>query len=250
VTTLTATPDTATASIQLSITYNSAVTRVLRNDANGVAEVRTLAGQLPTGASGTLIISDYEASAGINNYTVIDGSAGASASTTLVLDGPWLMVPVMPNYALQTTAITDYDSDRKSRSTVHEVIGRSDPLVAFGPMGTRTGSLEIFCASMKAARDLETVFTRGEVVMLKQNVEGMDMYFVGSSTGVSPYSVEGEGITRYSLTVDYTEIKRPLAPLAGALGWDFNALAAAYASFDVVAMKFATFDDLTLKDEI
>jgi hypothetical protein len=89
VTSITATPDTATASIQLSITYNSAVSRVLRNDANGVAEVRTLAGQLPTGASGTLILSDYEASAGINNYTVIDGGSGASASTTLVLDAPW-----------------------------------------------------------------------------------------------------------------------------------------------------------------
>jgi hypothetical protein len=156
----------------------------------------------------------------------------------------------MPNYALQAEAITDYDSDRKSRSTVHEVIGRPDPLIAFGPLGTRTGTLEVWCESLKAARDLETVFSRGETVMLKQNVEGMDMYFVGSSVSISPYSVEGEGITRYSLTVDYTEIKRPLAPLAGALGWDFNALAAAYASFDVVTIKFATFDDLTIRNEI
>jgi hypothetical protein len=454
-TTITATPDTATASVQLSIPYTSPVTRVLRNDANGVAEVRTLDGQLPTGSSGTLILTDYEASAGVNNYTAYvndidvhtnhctngsfeagttgwsltgvtattttafaqmaksgtsilqatsngtstspqltsnvgmaagnwvgmsaflaseqagnievriqiafrdagaanisfvsspwqrlpwysggfvsgtwqapantasavvylqmrdgdapaavvasgvrlwadavlvvrgntqsqvqsqldggffdgstpntdliqytwNGTANASATTktiltpqvaassTLTLDKPWLMVPVMPNYALQAESITRYGSSRESRSTVHAVIGRSDPLVSFGPLGTRTGTLEIWCESLKAARDLESVFTRGETVMLKQNVSGMDMYFVGSSTGIAPYSVQGEGITRWALDISYTEIKRPLAPLAGALGWDFNALAAAYASFDVVTSKFATFDDLTIRNE-
>jgi hypothetical protein len=248
-TTITATPNTATASVQLSIVYNSKVTRVLRNDGNGIAEVRTLAGQLPTGTSGTLILTDYEASAGINTYTVIDAGAGASTTATLVLDAPWLMVPVMPNYALQAQTITGYGSNRDSRSTVHAVIGRADPLVSFGPLGTRTGSLEIFCNSLQAARDLETVFTRGETVMLKQNLPGMDMYFVGSSTGINPYSAQGEGLTRYALTVNYTEIKRPLGSLAGALGWDFNALAAAYASFDVVTSKFATFDALTIRDE-
>lgn len=246
---ITATPDTATASVQLSITYNSPVTRVLRNDENGIAEVRTLAGQLPTGTSGTLILTDYEAAAGTNTYTVIDSGSGASATATLVLDKPWLMVPVMPNYALQAEAITGYDSSREARSTVHAVIGRADPLVSFGPLGTRTGTLEVWSESLRAARDLETVLTRGEVVMLKQNVTGLDMYFHGSSTGINPYTVEGESSTRWALTINYTEIVRPLSPLAGALGWDFNALAAAYASFDEVTLKFATFDDLTMRNE-
>ncbi|QCO98971.1 hypothetical protein FCN77_16275 [Arthrobacter sp. 24S4-2] len=249
-TTITATPDTATASVQLSITYNSAVSRVLRNDANGIAEVRTLQGQLPTGSSGTLILSDYEAAAGLGTYSVIDAGSGASTTATLVLDKPWLMVPVMPNYALQAESITAYGSDRQSHSTVHTVIGRADPLVSFGPLGTRTGSMQIFCGSLQTARDLETVFTRGEVVMLKQNVTGMDMYFHGSATGVSPFSAQGEEATRWALAVDYVEIKRPVGPLAGALGWDFNALAGGYASFDEVAAKFATFDDLTIQQEI
>lgn len=442
-TTITAVPDTASASVQLSIPYTSAITRVLRSDANGIAEVRTLAGQLPTGASGTLVLSDYEAAAGLNsynayvdeyivrtnvvtnpsctttagyglnlgggtatlatvsgatrltwstdatatggvnaattlmpgtyvagdvytvsadvsvsrdqviqfggyykmgstgvggagmNYTSLDAASGktrltvtlpcanpadsiyfycyisnssggtlplagdwvavdgviaevgptyngyftgsttdkpdvdyawtgtanaskstetthvtqVTASTTLVLDKPWLMVPVMPNYALQAEAITSYGSDRQSRSTIHAVIGRADPLVSFGPLGTRTGSLEIFCNSLQAARDLETVFSRDEVVMLKQNVEAMDMYFLGSSTGISPYSEQGETATRYALTVNYTEINRPIAPLAGALGWDLNAVAAAYASYYVLTSKFATFDDLTVRNE-
>lgn len=426
-TTITATPDSVTSSNQIAVNYTSPVSRVLRNDANGIAEVRTLAGQLPTGASGTLILSDYEASAGVNTYTayvdeyevrtnyqtnpspasttgfvssggtgtwsymtdesqtyarftkdatsattalymsnviavpavgtivslrfnvrssvaatltvrdgstaittavydlppnvwtgilvegyattlasfrpafVVSGMAANStwdikrilwdqapsvpywfngyttdednvdyswsgtahaststrtehitqvaASTTLVLGKPWLMVPVMPNYSLQTEAITGYGSNRQSLSTVHNVIGRADPLVSFGPLGTRTGSLEVFCESLDAARDLESIFTRGETVMLKQNLPGMDMYFLGSATGVRPYSVQGEGLTRWALTVAYTEIKRPLGSLAGALGWDFNALAAAYASFDVVSSTFATFDDLTIRNE-
>lgn len=249
-TTITATPNTATASVQLSITHNSPVTRVLRNDENGIAEVRTLAGQLPTTASGTLILTDYEAAAGINSYSVVDGGTGASTTATLVLDKPWLMVPVMPNYALKAETITGYDSSREARSTVHTVIGRPDPLVSFGPLGTRSGSLEVWCESLKAARDLETVLTRGEVVMLKQNVAGMDMYFHGSSSGITPYAAAGEASTRWALTINYTEIVRPIGPLAGALGWDFNALAASYASFDEVAVKFATFDDLTIRNEI
>lgn len=249
-TTITATPDTATASVQLSITYDSAVSRVLRNDENGVAEVRTLTGQLPTGASGTLILTDYEASHGVNSYSVVDAGSGASATATLTLDKPWLMVPVMPNYALQAEAITGYDSGRESHSSTHTVIGRADPLISYGPLGTRTGSLEIFCQSLQTARNLETVFARGEAVMLKQRVQGMDMYFHGRATGIRPMSSDGEDLTRYGLTVEFTEIARPVAPLAGALGWDFNALAAAYASFDEVAVKFATFDDLTIKNEV
>jgi hypothetical protein len=249
-TTITATPDTATASVQLSINYTAAVSRVLRNDANGIAEVRTLSGQLPTGASGTLLLTDYEAAAGLSTYTVIDSGSGASGTATLLLDKPWFMVPVLPNYAEQAETVTGYDSARASQSTVHTVIGRPDPLVTFGPLGTRTGTLEVFCDSLQAARDLETVFTRGEVVMLKQNVSGMDMYFYGSATGIAPYSVQGEDLTRYALKVSYTEIKRPLAPLAGALGWTFDALTSAYASFDVIAAKFASFDDLTIRDEI
>lgn len=429
--TITVTSDEATASNTISITHNSPVSRVLRNDANGIAEVRTLAGQLPTPASGTLILTDYEASAGTSNYTAyvdeyvtrtnyvtnprpnsltgysssyttgsgtwthvsaspnsynrmtkdaststtgfyindatvpltvgtvvsgrvmvrssvattvtprnsttvmagqppvaveanvwtevtfenyaitlssfrlgllvssfpggatfdikwamweisptlgtyfhgsmvdtedIDyawtGTANESvntmtthvtqvaASTTLVLDKPWLMVPVMPNFSEQVPSITNYGSQRVSQSTVHTVVGRPSPLVSLGPLGLRTGELEMFFPTLSEARKVETVFTLGQTTLLKQNVEGLDMYFIALSTSVAPHEPLGEEKTRYVLTAEYLEVTPPIGSLAGALGWDFNAVAAAYSSFNALALAFATFDDLTIQKEL
>lgn len=200
--------------------------------------------------TGTLILIDYEAAAGINSYSVVETlDTGAAATVELELDAPWLLVPVLPNYSEKVRTITNYGSQRQAQSTVHSVIGRADPLVAFGVLGDRTGTLEIFADSLAQARALETVFNRGEVVMLKQNVDAMDMYFAATSTTINPYSVEGEKETKYSLSVSYTELKRPIGNLAGALGWTFNELALFYASFDEVTMKFATFNDLTIRKE-
>lgn len=249
-TTISATPNTATASITLVIEKTAAVTKVLRNNINGVGEVRALQTQLPSSASGQLILEDYEASAGLNTYTVIDGAEGAGTSVTLELDGPWLLVPVMPNYSQRVLAITNYGSQRIAQSTVHKVIGRESPLVSFGPLGLREGELEIFCASLIDARKIESVFTRGQPVMLKQNVEGMDMYMHGLSISITPVEPKGEDSTRYALSVDYLEVSRPSGTLSGALGWTLDELALSYSSFDEVAMKFASFDDLTIRREI
>ena len=47
---------------------------------------------------------------------------------------------------------------------------------------------------------------------------------------------------------DYVEVRRPIGPLAGALGWTFDALSADFTSFDEVTQAFTDFDSLTLGD--
>lgn len=170
-----------------------------------------------------------------------------SAAATLNLDKPWLLVPIAPNYSEQVESITDYSAGRETFSTVHRIIGRADPLVVMGKLGTRTGSLELWAANLEDANRLARVFDRGEAVLLKQTVAGMDMYLTATSLDVSPHQVNGAD-TRYRFTVAYQEVTRPYGDLAGALGWTFDALAAGYASFDAVTAAFATFDDLTLGD--
>lgn len=167
-------------------------------------------------------------------------------SANLTVEQPWLMVPIAPNYSEQAKSITDYSAGRASNNTVHRIIGRSDPIVVLGRLGSRTGTLEIFTESVAAANNLVRVFDRGEVVMLKQPVDGIDMYFSADDLEVSPYSVEGAEETRYKFTVRYTEVKRPTGNLAGALGWNFDALAAAYPSFTAILADYATFDELTV----
>ncbi|MCZ9883721.1 hypothetical protein [Arthrobacter sp. B2a2-09] len=248
-TTLTAVPDPSTGSIQLSITQTNSVTKITRSDANGIAEVRVAAGQLPSASTGTTIVTDYEAASGVCNYTVTTTNTSdiATASTTLTLAKPWLMVPIAPNYSSTVETVTNYGAGRSSNSTVHQIIGRADPLVVLGKLGTRTGTLEIWTDSIASANALARVFDRGEIVMLKQGDNaGMDMYFTADDLDISPYSVAGAGLTRYKFTVRYREVVRPYGNLAGALGWTFDALASRYSTFDQILADYATFDALTL----
>src|SRR4051794_26070076 len=135
-TTIKLTPDTVTTSILLEITLTSPVTRISRTDANGTNDVRVKEYQLPSAGSGKLIISDYEAANGSNKYTVYSSGGTTTKTATLTLDSPWFLMPRVPNFSAKVQQLTDYSSSRKSLSVVHEVMGRPDPVLALGPMGT------------------------------------------------------------------------------------------------------------------
>lgn len=248
ITTLQAIPNPATASVTLIVGLSATVTRILRNDANGIAEVRAQATQLPSAGTGQLIIEDYEAAAGNISYTVTADGATVTASTVLELSTPWLIVPALPGYSEPVETITAYSSTRTAQTTVHEVIGRRDPLTTLGVLGSRRGAFDAHCRTLAQARTLEAVLERGLTVMLKQNVPGMDMYFAPVSSAVSPVAPAGED-TRYALSIAYTQTARPAGYIAAALGWTFDELTAGYATFDDVAAAFFTFDDLTLRRE-
>jgi hypothetical protein len=212
--------------------------------------VRFAAGQLPSPTTGTTIVSDYEAAHGFISYTVYTGTTTTSGSTTLVLDRPWLTVPIMPQYSETVEVIPQFNSSRATNNTVHRPIGRADSLVVMGKLGDRTGSFEIWCDTYATARKLERVFERGEIVMLRQRVAGLDQYFTVSDISASPYAVNGETGTKWAMSINFVEVRRPLGPLSGALGWTFDALTDQYESFDAVAEAFADFDALTLGDTI
>lgn len=250
-TTITATPNTANGSVSLDLTLTASVTKVVRINVNGSEEVRASQGQLPSAATGTMILIDYEASHGLNTYNAYaaDGSF-VTTSVTFDIGNPWLSVPVMPQYSEQIETITQYGSGRDAATTVHRPLGRADNLVVMGKLGDRTGQLQIFCKSYADARKLERIFERGEIVQLRQRVEGLDMYFTATGIPVAPYAVQGETNTRWSLTINYVEVRRPIGNLAGAFGWTFDALAADFPSYDAVAAAFTDYDALTLGDGI
>lgn len=245
-TTITATPDPATGSVLLDIAKTATVARVLRRDVNGTVEVRPMVDQLPSTGAGRLLLTDYEAAAGLNIYTVDDGGAGATATATLTIDEPWLMVPIMPHYARQVETVTDYAAQRETQGTVHQVPGRTDPLVTITPLTLRTGTIEFYARTVAQAQTMEAVFGRGEVVMLKQRVPGLDMYFIASRTAVEPHSAQGEDRTRWRVQATYTEVLRPVGPQSGALGWTYAALAGAYTSYAAAHAAYATYNDLTI----
>lgn len=249
-TTFTATANLATGAVDLALVQTKSIVSITRASANGSAQVRAAAGQLPTATTGTTLIADYEGAQGLNTYTAYhaDGTT-ETASASLALDKPWLLVPIAPNYSEQVETITNYSAGRDTHSTVHQIIGRPDPIVVMGKLGTRRGTLEIFTVSLADAARVTRVFDRGEVVLLKQTVPGLDMYLAALAVGVEPYNVDGAA-TRWKLTVDYQEVTRPQGNLAGALGWTYDALALAYPSYSAALADFASYDDLTLEDTI
>lgn len=240
------TPNTATGSITIDIEQLYNVVRIVRTNANGSAEVRVAEGQLPANFD-RLIVTDYEAAHGVNTYNAyLANGTFDSATTTLNLEKPWLIVPIAPNYSEEVEVITNISAGRNTQTTVHTIIGRADPLVVQGKLGTRMGTLELWAADYEDSLRLTRVFDRGEAVLLKQRVPGMDMYFAVTGISVDPYSVEGPEETIYRVGVQYQEVKRPYGFLAGGLGWTFEKLANDYESFDSVTAAFLTFDDLTL----
>lgn len=246
-TTLTLTPDAGTGSVLLDIQpAGRTVLRVLRTDANGTAEVRGMAGQFPAGGAGRVILADYEAAAGTLQYSVQTDAGAVNGTTALQLDTPWLTVPLMPNLSEPVEAVMDYRASRPSLGRVLEVLYRPDPLPVLRPLGSRAGSLAIHAASLADALRIERVFSRGQVVLLRGLVAGMDMYLVPEDVAHAPVSNDDDTGHTYEVTVGYRQVSRPAGPQSGALGWTYNAVLGSFGTYAELAAAYDTYDDLTV----
>lgn len=278
-TTLTLTPDPTRAAVVLLVRGAPAGTvTITRVDANGTRPVRQLPGQTVIG--GTLVAVDYEAAlAGrppvtlpaaypgggvypgqviptdpwgdqakpLIRYDVLD-AAGARTSATTSLTGvdfPQMQVAQVPQLRRALQSVTGYTAERATTTTVHQVIGRVDPVVTIGKMRLRTGTLTAWCADHAAAQAIEALAGRGQLLLLRQpDHPGLDLYFSTTRTTVAPDSAQTER-RRWSVALDYVETAAPRGDLLGSLGWDFDTVADA-GSFAALRATYATFTDLTV----
>jgi hypothetical protein len=191
-----------------------------------------------------LFIDDYEAASGAVTYNTGLGTE----ALTWDIEAPWIFVPVMPNYSARLTSVLGYNAAGDTLSTIHELAGRPDPVAVLRGMGTRSGSLELWAGPYPAAAAIIDAIGRGEVLMLRQpEHQGMDMYFMATGYQLRSLAVDGAG-TVWGVDLAYRELARPADPLAGALGWTFAALAAAYPNFRTLPKKYATFQDMKLNE--
>jgi hypothetical protein len=249
-TTLTATPDVAQASVLLSITKTATVNRIERTDINGTHEVRVPAYTLPSNGTGMLYITDYEAADGAVTYRVYGSGATAVATktATLQLAQPWLFVPALPELSVTFPQITSYRSTRPTSTILHKVIDRREPVVKMGKLGLREGQLDIWCPDYLTTRALDAAVDSGEILMLRQEVPGLDMWFTVSDTDVQPVSEEGAQTT-YLYSIRFQETARPVDQLKGARGWTYAELAESFGTYAEVAAAYATYGDLLINKE-
>jgi hypothetical protein len=216
---------------------------LIRHDANGSAEVRRLTGQDMQG--GVLILRDYEAAlAGPVTYTAYSGMAGAVSATETVVLGATndvLSLPVLPQYRAVPDLTTELTATRPTRATVHQVVGRPDPLVAMGPLSTRSGTVRFLFKIREQAEALEAIYNLGEVLFLRFSLaSARDLYHVPTSVSLE---VNTETYT-YTVVVDYVEVTRPTGPLLGAFGWTYEDIAAK--TYLQVKQQYPTYGDLVV----
>lgn len=218
---ITATPNTA-GYVALAITGAGAASLVslTRADANGTRVVRTYPDQ--DFSAGELYVNDAEAAlTGSIVYTVVtDLPETSSVSTSFTeASGPYLSQVLTPSDVVAVSAVLEYESNRRTNSTVHYIINRADPIVSIGTLSTRTGQMEIFCNSYSQVHLAENLLSSGEILMLRQSDHaGMDMYFVAIQTTASVLAHETTP-QKWVIGVQFQEVVWPNGYLRGTAGW-------------------------------
>ncbi len=222
------------------------VSQLWRTDVNGTRPVRTLAGLLPAAAA---VTDDYEcALIGEVTYTAVSAVDGVSleASATMTGGVSWLSIPVAPAHSIAldpaTDLVTGLGSARAPMGTVHEVIGREDPLPVMGGLRRRAGALSLHCSTWAHAREVERLHTRRSVLLLRQpDHPGMDLWYVPG--GDVSTSVDPETLT-WAVEVSYREVSPQTGPLTGTLGRDYSDVLTEASTYLALRVAYATYADL------
>lgn len=220
-----------------------------RSDVNGSAPVRLAADQ--EFDEGSLIATDYESALTglvayeailLNSTTSLQERVSATATLAGQVTRPVLSPATLPQFQTSVRMVTNrYSATRASMGTVHDVIGRPDPLVTLGALKTRADSYELLVDSYEQGRAIQEVYQRGEVVLLRDpTVPAADMYHVATRVTLVPDQ------TAWLMTVAYVEVVRPTGPLLGALGWTFDAALTALGTFNGARAAYPTFNDYTV----
>lgn len=233
--------DKRNAAIILAVDNAAGVTGFIRSDRNGTRRVRLRADELP--ATGPLRFTDWEpALSGLIQYQAIGQDASAWAEVGAML--PRFHIPSIPQYSQVVQTVTAYGHTRDTRSVFHEVINRSDDVVAEGEMTPRRGRLAAVCETYQDALDLESVLRRGKVIQYRESDHhGIDMYFHTVSLAVD------QEADRWVVTLEYREVDFPTGPVLSTKNWTFAALAAEVPSFEDVTARYGTFIDLAIGEE-
>jgi hypothetical protein len=241
------------------------LTQVIRTDAAGSAAVR-----MPSGAYGGLpisaptYVSDYEYSLQTGGVPITYYVYTATAIVATVTLPPltqhgvaYLTVPLYPASGLLLSAAgapTDsiavqYDQTSQGTSTVHPVVGRTDPLVVLGAAADPTGTLVIRCASLAAAQQLIGVLSSPAIFMLRQSDQvNLDFYFAVTSVSLAhsaeDWTTSPRPERRWDVSVSFASVASPPGILVPIGAWAYADLLAGYRDYLLVRAAFATYGDL------
>jgi hypothetical protein len=228
------------------------ITRIMRADVNGTRTVRTLTGLLPSTAP-VFDVDDFEyALSGTVVYTAYRNTGAAAATVTLV-SGQFphtliLTVPLYPSDGIvladgsldpkAVTFATTWDSTRNARTTVHEVIGRPDPIAVLRAAALQAGTITFVCPDYLTAEQLAEQLALPRVFMLRQaDVPGLGLYFVVTTLGLT----NTEPAPHWQLSVQFAEVSWPNGGYLPITVWTYAQLAATYPDYNALATAFVDY---------
>lgn len=242
--TLTAKLDRDNAAVILTVDDRNEVQGCIRTDANGTRYVRMPSSHLDRFPGiGPGSVTDHEVALGGRvSYRLVHPDFKDLVWVDLRGDwAPRFHLSAQPEIRATADVVTSYSAERPTTGTFHEVIGRSDPLVVEGILGSRRGSLTAEYDTLAASASLEAVLRRGKTVMYRQSEQpGMDMYFHVDSlrTEVDPER------DVWTLEVGFTEVSFPAGETVNDDSWTFGLMAEAHTSFTEVSLAYESYVDL------
>jgi len=258
-----ATPERVRLEVVESGAGDTRTQRITRTDANGTRAVRVPAGTFPL-AAGTHTIDDHEASLRTGGTITYRAFTVAGDADDVLTSDPWtgteqahLTVPLVPSLGLlladgpddpDAVPVTRYGGTRLSSTTLHPIIGRTDPVAVLGPSALPVGALEFATPDLERAGQLVDLLARGWTYMLRQSDQpGLDLYFVVTGTALEHGEDDrADGARLWLLRVDYARVAAPPDDSATTAGWTYGELAAAAGTYAELPARWDTYLDLAV----
>lgn len=155
-----------------------------------------------------LAVADTEAGALAGVSTYFDGNTPADGVLTYAWTGAENAssseeVQTLP-HSVTPTLVLDYSYEREARTIAHTVLDRSDPDVTLRPVGLRTGTLNLFCATRAIATDAEEMHRQSRVLTLTSDDEPTaDMTYVATGSLSTEWDATNN---RWTVRVGYQEV--------------------------------------------
>lgn len=249
---LAATYDTTLSRIRLAMTGagGTAVTAVFDRTVNAITYTTVRGGSAVTIAATNAQVDDYEFPPGVLiTYRCRTYTAGAvlvntfTATITQDLTSVWLKVPAAPFLNTPVTVADRSELTRKSRSGLFPVVGRTLPVMVGDVAGSQAYTLQLQTATAADERNLDYVFTSGEVVFIQRPLAVEYLpggYYAVGDVARAPVS-KVSALRRWD--VPLTEVAAPGASVVGS-AYTISSMLAEYATITLVLAGNATISDL------
>lgn len=170
-------------------------------------------------------------------------SSTASLSTQLNATQARLEHPGQSALGKWVQVLSDTPPQWESPSQVHNVIGRTDPLVTAQTMRARSGVLRLWCDTQAEVNEVIQLFQSGEPCLLRTPQPSLLRDGWLAARRITDVHTAAERPAR-PLEVEYQVVGRPTGTAAGTAIWRWQEVTTTYGTWSTVRNGYTTWSKL------